>query len=341
MINKCLGVLSGKPKKGNTFKGDSKFFKHLQMHANSRGILCYVFTLNGIFDSYLKGFYFDFHAHKWLTKEVSFPNLVYNRLPRREEEVCPSWRLFFAKKNIPIFNRQFFNKSVVHKLLEDHPVLRGFLPNTKIGFSSDGLFSMLETHSSIYIKDSNGSKGNGIFFIVKKDGGYLLKTPHEEFKHLTFDRLLDQLYFFSVARDSLIQEAVDCDERNGYRFDLRVLANYAGKRHSITGIGVRAANSGQIVTHVPNGGFVIPYDSISSDINNSELEAIVSHTGDLLSRTYGFIGEFSMDIGFRHSRPIIFEANSKPMIFDENEIQLKRVEKLINLLDENQVRSDY
>lgn len=334
MRMKSFGVLSGKPNRGSAFRGDSRFFKQLQKHANSREIFCYVFTLNGIFDTYIKGFYYDFGTNNWLTKDVSFPDLVYNRLPRREEEAFSSWRHFFAEKNIPFFNRQFFNKSEVHRLFADHPFLRGYLPDTKIGFSSDGLFSMLKTYSSIYVKDSKGSKGNGIFFIAKEDGNYLLKTPFKQYKSHTIHDLLDQLQLFSVQPDFLIQEAVSCDEQNGLRYDLRILAHYFRTRHTITGIGVRAANAGHIVTHVPNGGFIIPYSSISSDINTSELEAIVSHAGDLLSKAYGFVGEFSMDIGFRSSQPVIFEANSKPMIFDENEIQLKRVEKLIHLFDE-------
>lgn len=341
MRQKSLGILTGLANKGQSFRGDNKFFKQLQKAANSRGISCYVFTLDGIFDSYLEGFLFDFHRKKWLKKKVSFPDLVYNRLPRREEEASPSWRLFFSEKNIPFFNRQFFNKNEVHLLLESHPFLRSFLPETTIGFSPDGLFSMLEAHSGVYIKDAKGSKGNGIFFIVKDAGSYLLKTPAIEFISLSFDELLKQLHVHSVHQDFLMQEAVSCDEWNGYRYDLRILVHDSGKRHSITGIGVRAAKSGQIVTHVPNGGITIPYSSISSDINLSELEAIVFYTGEVLAKKYGFVGEFTMDIGFRHARPVIFEANSKPMIFDENEIQLKRIEKLINLVDENQVRSDY
>jgi hypothetical protein len=65
------------------------------------------------------------------------------------------------------------------------------------------------------------------------------------------------------------------------------------------------------------------------------LNRIAEAVGRELTKKYGLIGEFSMDIGLTSGgKPFIFEVNSKPMIFDEPDIQKKRESQLVKTFND-------
>jgi hypothetical protein len=60
----------------------------------------------------------------------------------------------------------------------------------------------------------------------------------------------------------------------------------------------------------------------------SPLNRLMSKIGETLDDAYGPFGEFSVDLGMdRDNRCWIFEINSKPMVFDETDIQEKWEER--------------
>ncbi|MCC5399972.1 hypothetical protein LMQ13_13720, partial [Staphylococcus aureus] len=54
--------------------------------------------------------------------------------------------------------------------------------------------------------------------------------------------------------------------------------------------------------------------------------------GEVLTKKYGFIGEFSIDACVdKEGNYYLFEVNAKPMLFDEVEIEEKRCQQLVKL----------
>ncbi|MFD6439689.1 YheC/YheD family protein, partial [Peribacillus sp. NPDC060186] len=91
----------------------------------------------------------------------------------------------------------------------------------------------------------------------------------------------------------------------------------------------------EITTPTPRGGKLFPYKKIQSRKLNRKLADIAQKCGLALSKKFGFLGEFSIDIGEDSTGSLfIYEVNSKPMQFDEEEIEASRLLHLKNLFIE-------
>lgn len=90
-----------------------------------------------------------------------------------------------------------------------------------------------------------------------------------------------------------------------------------------------------MTTHVFHGGTVLPYTEVKERIDEQELEQLIALSGKRLSERFGFVGEFSADIGVSRERQLyIYEINAKPMVFDEPEIEMHRLRRLNQLFAE-------
>ena len=70
-------------------------------------------------------------------------------------------------------------------------------------------------------------------------------------------------------------------------------------------------------------------------IDEALLCNLISECGKEMSKHFGFIGEFSADIGLSKGGQLyMYELNAKPMIFDEPDIQRHGAKQLISLFDE-------
>jgi hypothetical protein len=100
---------------------------------------------------------------------------------------------------------------------------------------------------------------------------------------------------------------------------------------SVTGIGVRMSHRQEVTTHVPSGGTIISLDDVAKEDTKLVLDSIMKICGETLTESLGFIGEFSADIAPRKEEGfVLFEINSKPMIFDELDIETSRRKKLVD-----------
>jgi hypothetical protein len=67
---------------------------------------------------------------------------------------------------------------------------------------------------------------------------------------------------------------------------------------------------------------------------------VVEEAGKWLTDHWGFFGEFSIDAGVSSKgNYYLFEINSKPMSFDEQEIEKKRIKNLCRLFFQSQIIS--
>lgn len=107
---------------------------------------------------------------------------------------------------------------------------------------------------------------------------------------------------------------------------------------SITGVGARLAGKGSITTHVPRGGSVEdPFKLLSSlfgpedstDLLN-KVKSTAIQIARQIERASGLShGEMSMDLGVDTLGTLwFFEANAKPMKFDEPEIRQKSLRRI-------------
>lgn len=126
---------------------------------------------------------------------------------------------------------------------------------------------------------------------------------------------------------------------HGRPFDLRVLLQKNGRgAWAVTGIGARLAGARSITTHVPRGGSIEdPSSMLEGTFGPEQAEVIlknVSTTALLVARqieraSSSMLGEMSMDLGVDEEGGVwFFEANSRPMKFDEPAIRKLSLERI-------------
>jgi hypothetical protein len=196
------------------------------------------------------------------------------------------------------------------------------------------LADFLSKHCSLYLKPALSSRGSGIFLVRKKTAGCIEFQSHAQKKiYPSFERFWEENRTKFDSRNYIAQVEVNPALLDGKRFDFRIHAHDSLKGYRITGIGVRQSLKQSLTTHIPNGGILIPYERVRTNDHDVFFTKLVREVGQILSKEIGYFGEFSIDAGItKTGEYVLYEVNSKPMEFDEKEIEKSRVQKIIELL---------
>jgi hypothetical protein len=335
-IQPLVGILTG-DSNNKDFAGNERLFQRIQLALQKTGGLSYVFTSNGFSGHMVKGFAYDFKHKVWLEALFPTPDIVYNRIPFRRLEQDDSFQQLKAElhsSKIPFFNDCFFSKWEIYELLSQSKQLHSFLPNTKKLTDLQSCELMLGSYPKVYIKPSNGKKGKGIIVIEKiNPNSWQVQTIDKQVKDLTYQQLVEDWINPYLTQDYIIQQAIEPLKWNGARFDYRVFVHRKNKHEFVlSGIGVRQSHLQEVTTHIPAGGKMVPFSKLPFSEDKEVITMVANQTGQVLLQHFQNIGEFSLDIGKCVNGDLfIFEVNSKPMVFDEDEIRRKGLEHLIQL----------
>ncbi|MUT64451.1 YheC/YheD family protein [Paenibacillus sp. NEAU-GSW1] len=334
------------------FRGNRSNFTDLIRIGQQLGHIVYVLTVKNLYLSHssLKGYVYDRANDVWQQRLMPFPDIIYNRIPLREDEIQRTVRNKIAScirnPRVKLFNPFFFNKWDLFEWLRQSKTTRPFIPTTRKLVSASGLGRMLQKHPYLYLKPESGKAGKGIMTIKlqpEKQLPYLLKIQDDK-KSSTYNcaslaKLWSRVQKQCGDEPYIAQQGIQLASYNDRRFDLRALVqkNERGK-WDITGIGARLAGSSSITTHVPRGGMIEdPEKLLASSFNAEQARKILikaRQTSLLIARQVErgsgqLLGEMSMDLGVDDSGNIwFFEANSKPMKFDEPHIRQKSLERI-------------
>ncbi len=342
-----IGILTVRGKSG--FRGDRKNYIDLIRTGKKMGVLVYVVTCEDIdFEiQAVTGYLYDVKRKQWLKKMMPIPDVFYNRIPYRHFEqrsdVKKVLHSIASSPHIHMFNQRFFDKWGLYQMMQQHPDLSRILPETRLLTSKHVLYQMIKTYPTVYLKPVEGKAGKGILRITGRSDGYQAsRQQNQRMIHRTFKQL-DALWRYIHSHISnqtyLIQQGIDLVKYRNAPFDIRVLAQKNGKGSwEISGIGARVAGQDRITTHVPRGGKiaspgVVLRDNFSKDRTASLLAKISNRAlkiAEHLEHSTGLMGETSMDIGIdRKGNLWFFEANAKPMKFDEPHIRKKSLQNII------------
>ncbi|MCK1992985.1 hypothetical protein GW626_05140 [Peribacillus muralis] len=335
-----VGILTSfNHKKEAGLGGNVSLFRDLSLYLFQHGILAYAFTGKALTSGSMKGYVFSSDANDWIECKLPLPDIVYNRIPSRGYEASAEYQSLtkhFNEHNVTIFNPGFLDKYEMHETLLEDGSLAKHLPATTILQNRACLESFLDTHRHIYLKPCKGSQGKGIYTICKNPDDTLLFSSlirSETFSN--FDSFWETKKKALLKRNYLAQRAVIPKKLLGHRYDYRILVHYEKGFYKVTGNAVRMSQTQEITTHTPRGGKLYPYQNLQTRRLNLTLAKIAQKCGEILSKKSGFFGEFSMDIGEDESGSLfIYEVNSKPMQFDEKEIEANRLLHLKNLFIE-------
>lgn len=336
------------------FRGNRDNFADLIKTGRDLGFTAYVITARQLKLSRprVAGYTFSEETQSWKKGWFPLPDIVYNRVPMREDEMLPSVRRKIAAclkhPNIRLFNPSFFNKWSLFEWLSLSRTTRPYIPFTRRLVSREGLRRMLKRHPFLYLKPVSGKAGVGIMAVrlyKEKQMPYRLKLQQKRksktYRCGTFNGLWIRIKKQSLGERYIAQQGIELAAYADRQFDLRVLTqkNQRGQ-WDITGIGARLAGSRSITTHVPRGGSIEePEKLLIGAFGHESARKILARVKSAalliarqIERASGhMLGEMSMDLGVdKHGGIWFFEANSKPMKFDEPHIRQKSLERIFH-----------
>ncbi|APH06082.1 YheC/YheD family protein [Bacillus weihaiensis] len=330
-----VGILVSKGRKSDTFRGDASTLKEIQKQLQQLGGLSFVFTLDQFQHDVVTGYIYSEKHQRFGKAQFPQPDLIYNKLSTRKEETLPSFhhiKKVFQQQKKPFFNRQFFNKWQCYRALSKLKNLEPYLPKTWLFKDSTETLTLLNDRP-LFAKPVQGKKGSGIFRLERNKENFLVQEKVKK-KSLTESQFIKWISDHLSDR-YILQEEMTTLFIDDCKIDIRVHCSYYQGSYRLTGIGVRKGKKHSILTHIPNGGQMISYSSIEEKCSTTEIIKMADLVGKGLSSQFGFVGEFSMDLGItKEGIPSIYEVNSKPMVFDEEDIQTKRIEHLVQLFVE-------
>jgi hypothetical protein len=340
-LGPLIGILTSSSAEEKIY-GDWKRFASIQHEFQKKGGISFIFTPQGMKEHYIEG-HVLLTDQRWRKCRFPQPDAIYNRIPYRSHEVsdsCQQALAIFKEKRIPVFNPGFFSKWDVHQALQKNTVLQEHLLHTEPLYKQETLLRMLRMYQTVYVKQADAAKGKHIFRLQHAANSILLQPVHGEPRIMTSEEVWD--FIEQQNRLLLVQPSLLHDEQEGKKYDLRILSHFLEDSFKITGIGVRIAAPGCIVTHVPNGGTITPVHQLSRPLQYKKLEYIVQECGKSLCDAFGHVREFSLDVGIdQQGNYYIFEANAKPMRFDEPEIERKALQNLILVFEQEAGFSSY
>jgi hypothetical protein len=322
---------------------------------NELGATIYVTTTSDLKLSRSKivGHTYDPDKKAWVSRLFPLPNVVYNRIPYRKMEFQPEAQQVIQSclnhRRIQLFNPSFFNKWTLFEWLSKASATKNLTPKTERLASLSNLDSMFEQYPTLYLKPVKGKAGRGIMRVSLKDNGreqeyWLVYHPNKVRRLEKYDSLQglwNKLRQEIGSTEYIVQQGIPLTRYNKRPFDLRLLAqkNIHG-RWAISGIGARVAGKRSITTHVPRGGSIDdPQKLLSARFGNPRTVKILQQAeksaitiAKQIEKASGMLmGEMSMDLGIDTNGNLwFFEANSKPMKFDEPHIRKKSLERVIH-----------
>lgn len=338
------------------FRGNRENFIDLLRTAKEEGVKAYIVAQDDLDlrKSAIKGYTYLASKKKWVTKLQPFPNIVYNRIPYRKFEQLPEVQELIqsclTNPNVRFFNPFFFSKWTLFEWLRDSRLTRRHIPET-VRLNGIGEFmKMVKSYRNVYLKPVKGKAGRGIMKVQQLPGHrpaepkYRLTCQSAEgTESVNFDSissLYDYVKDRMKGKEYIAQQGITLASNGGRPFDLRALVQKNGKGEwRISGLGARVAGASSITTHVPRGGSIgNPTKLLATVFGRTTGRSILREArktalmlaAQIEKGSGHTLGEMSMDLGVDKSGKLwFFEANSKPMKFDEPHIREKSLRRLV------------
>jgi hypothetical protein len=298
----------------------------------------------------IRSFFYNAETKSWSQKMIPLPVVIYNRIPSRKDELQPevqqTIQACMKHAKIHLFNPSFFNKWTLFEWLSKASTTKKYIPATRKLIQINELDALLQHHSLVYLKPARGKAGKGIMKVevTQTEFPYRLHIQYMRKSRISLHRNLIDLGMkikqHIGMEEYIVQQGIHLAKYNNRAFDLRVLVQKNAKGlWSITGIGARIAGNFSITTHVPRGGSIDePEKLLNSTFGHVQGKLIIQRVKlsayaiaeQIEKAAKHTMGEMSLDLGVDTSGKIwFFEANSRPMKFDEPDIRKKSLERII------------
>ncbi|MBX6394436.1 MAG: YheC/YheD family protein [Alicyclobacillaceae bacterium] len=318
--------------KGGEPVGNVKLYRELAAVGRTKGWKVGVITPRALLQDPPRQYVWD--GAGWRTVGFHGADAVYNRIPHRRLEATRDFRAavrFLEDRGLPMWNPGFFLKDQILQSWLSHESLARHIPETA---TWTGLETLADHQHPWILKPCDGRAGEGIVRIERIGPDKFQWKWQREKRTGTGqgDELACHKFVRKWARGQhyVVQRWIPLALWHGKPFDFRLLwQKDADGRWRHRGVGVRVAGPRALTTHVPWGGQIAEpkqvlrevFGSRSGDLFEQAIATANTAVERLDGEFGGRCGEMSIDLGCdRNGMLWLFEANAKPMRFDEPSI---------------------
>ncbi|MCI3925147.1 YheC/YheD family protein [Paenibacillus sp. TRM 82003] len=338
------------------FRGNRDNFIDLLKTAKEEGVNAYIVSQDDLDlrAGSTQGFTYSPAKKKWVRGEKPFPHVVYNRIPYRKFEQLPEVQRLIQEcldhPQLRFFNPSFFSKWSLFEWIRGSRNTRKHIPETAKLSGLSEFTSMARSHRELYLKPVKGKAGKGIMKVQRlvgkqaRHGAYRLTSQSdggtESASYDSVAKLYEAVQREADGKEYIVQQGISLASAGGRPFDLRALVQKnASGEWRVSGVGARVAGKSSITTHVPRGGSIddptkllqnVFGASAGKAILNQAKETALVLAAQIEKGSGHTLGEMSMDLGVDKTGKLwFFEANSKPMKFDEPHIRKRSLRRLV------------
>jgi hypothetical protein len=245
------------------FGATTAFCRELTDACAKYGAFIYFFTPNDIPPTMqtVHGWCYTDH---WGKKEFPIPDVIYNRLTSRKLENKVNVQKFMkeakSRYGAVVFNEKYLDKTEVFQALKKDASLHSYLPESYLLKNYLMLKTMLDRHSTLFLKPITGSLGKGIIRIAKiSNTNY--QCSYNSLNGVRTQTFINLSELFSSITGKIkhqryqIQQGLKLIQAGGRPVDFRVLVqrNHLGE-WSITSVVARTAGDRNFVSNLARGG---------------------------------------------------------------------------------------
>lgn len=244
-LGPVLGIFSYKENDDyGIFGKQTTLFKKLIKFSKDKGLITYVFTINGAeWDKErIKGYTFDFQNDEWVEKYFPLPDVIYDRGDIVSRENYGSQAVKYInnvkKRNIKFINSlECINltndKWGTYLMLNSYESTRSCQPKTTEYSYTGQIIEWVKKYGHVFLKLKNGSRSKGIFSVeMLQSGRFELIHRNRYYVNERFEvsrEDLEKVINIQLEKggfqkeDFIIQKAIPSAKYNDKGFEIRVI----------------------------------------------------------------------------------------------------------------------
>ncbi len=162
-----------------------------------------------------------FHHGQWEKGEFPYPDVVYDRMRRRE--VSGFTEVYRKLEKVPFTHTlrgRWGRKSVIYNMLrKDEALKRYLIPFQTLREAEAGL-AFIQQYQSVILKSDKGASGEGIFVVQVKE--HWIEVSDQEYTHQLNEAQMLEMLQMLVPQRYCVQQLIQSVTAQGFPFHIRV-----------------------------------------------------------------------------------------------------------------------